>query len=104
MILIAPGIFGVLWDQDESLASKLLDGFYDVKSTQAPELIIGDNEPYHARKPLGYSLVEHAAKQNVEMALIEIRQDLIREEEGQRWAADIIFKVVGGLLDHRPAV
>lgn len=98
-----PWHFGVLWDQDEKLARQLLENFDAVRSADEPSLVVGDNEPYRASEPLGYSLVEHAAEQSVEMALIEIRQDLIRNSAGQRWAADIIYRVVQPLLDYRPA-
>ena len=96
---LRPWQFGVLWDQDEMLAKQLLHNFNNVAQLHKPPLSIGDNEPYHARQPLGYSLVEHAAKKNVEMALIEIRQDLITDEKGQQWAADILYEVIAPLLE-----
>ena len=94
-----PWHFGVLWDQDEELAKRLLANFTTIAQDHDPILVVGDNEPYHARNPLGYSLVAHAASKNVEMALIEIRQDLIADEAGQRWAAEILYQIVEPLLD-----
>ena len=97
-----PWQFGVLWDQDEALAMQLLKNFSSAANAHQPPLVIGNNEPYHARQPLGYSLVEHAAKKNVEMALIEIRQNLIADDAGQQWAADILYEVISPLIDLTP--
>ncbi len=72
----------VLWDKDPRLALPLLDGLRERTGFE-----IGDNEPYS-----GYlrndSIYRHATVRGLPNALIEIRQDLIREAEGQlNWAA-----------------
>lgn len=98
-----PWHFGVLWDRDQELAERLIRGFEQVSSTQSEPLLIGDNQPYHARAPLGYAMIKHTAELDVEMILIETRQDLVSEEKGQRWAADILYQVLAPLLDDTPA-
>jgi len=72
----------VLWDKDPRLAVPLLR---ELRTRTGLE--IGDNEPY-----TGYlrndSIYRHATVRGLPNVLIEVRQDLIREEKGQReWAA-----------------
>jgi len=94
-----PWHFGVLWDHSRELAGRLIGSFRALSDSENAGLVIGDNEPYHARDPLGYSLVEHGANRDVEIVLIEIRQDLIADAAGQEWAARIIFEAFNPLLD-----
>jgi predicted N-formylglutamate amidohydrolase len=50
-------------------------------------LNVGDNEPYFVSDETDYTIPVHGERRNVPHALIEIRQDLITEEKGQReWA------------------
>lgn len=98
-----PWHFGVLWDQEKELAASLLENFRLASATHSPALVIGDNKPYDARVPLGYAMVKHAQQLEIEMALIETRQDLVVDEAGQKWAADIIYEVLSPLLDSTPA-
>lgn len=89
-----PWEFGVLWDEPhKSMADNLLDRFSVYK-----ELTIGNNKPYPARDPKGYAQVTHAEKNGIEMALIEIRQDLIQDSAGQKWAADILYAVLKPII------
>jgi predicted N-formylglutamate amidohydrolase len=92
-----PWEFGVLWDQHEELARAVMDNLEKIGG-----LCVGDNQPYHACDPLGYAMVVHAQDRDVEMALIEIRQDLVHGYSGQDWAADILYEVLAPLLDSTP--
>jgi predicted N-formylglutamate amidohydrolase len=50
-------------------------------------LNVGDNEPYFVSDETDYTIPVHGERRNIPHALIEIRQDLIAEEKGQReWA------------------
>ncbi len=72
---------GVLWDQDPRLAVPLMR---ELRTRTGLE--IGDNEPYagHLRND---SVYRHATLRGLPNALIEIRQDQIREARGQsEWA------------------
>jgi predicted N-formylglutamate amidohydrolase len=72
----------VLWDRDPRLPIPLLN-----ELRERTGLEIGDNEPYtgHLRND---TIFRHATLRGLPNALIEIRQDLIRDEKGQRdWAA-----------------
>jgi predicted N-formylglutamate amidohydrolase len=67
---------GILWNQDERLARRLIDAL----SSEAG-MLIGDNEPYSGRS-LYYTLDTHAGARGLLHAGIEIRQDLISSPEG----------------------
>lgn len=50
-------------------------------------LHVGDNQPYFVSDDTDYTIPVHGERRNIPHALIEIRQDLIAEEKGQReWA------------------
>jgi predicted N-formylglutamate amidohydrolase len=50
-------------------------------------LTIGDNEPYFVSDATDYTIPVHGERRNIPHALIEIRQDLLTDENGQReWA------------------
>jgi predicted N-formylglutamate amidohydrolase len=76
-----PWHVGVLWDTDPRLARPLLDGFYG-----EGDLIVGDNEPYKGLL-IGDCLWQHAQQRGLASAIIEYRQDLVRDAAGQSaWA------------------
>ncbi|MAZ03467.1 MAG: hypothetical protein CMN56_10040 [Sneathiella sp.] len=55
---------------------------------QNHSLVVGDNEPYSARDPLGYTMNEHGMKRGLPNVAIEIRQDLIDTHQGaEKWAS-----------------
>jgi predicted N-formylglutamate amidohydrolase len=73
---------GILWDADPRLARPLIDGL-----RAGGDLVVGDNEPYSGALA-GDTLYRHATRRGLAHALIEIRQDLIADEEGvEAWAA-----------------
>jgi predicted N-formylglutamate amidohydrolase len=73
-----PWHVGILSAWDRRLADPLLAGLHE-----EPDLAVGDNEPYGGHLP-GDSVDRHALCHGRPNALLEIRQDLIREEAGQR--------------------
>jgi predicted N-formylglutamate amidohydrolase len=83
-----PWHVGILWDRDARLSAPMLDYFHADGG-----LIVGDNEPYRGSLE-GDCLWQHATSRDLPNALIEIRQDLIRDEQGQQqWAERIIALV-----------
>ncbi len=73
---------GVLYLSDTRLARPLLAGLQ-----QEDGLCIGDNQPYSASAETDYSLIEHAEKRGHLYVELEVRQDLVAHESGQRqWA------------------
>ena len=78
-----PWHVGVLWDKvDGRFALPMLEALHAEGG-----LIVGDNEPYTGVL-VGDCMWQHGAQRGLASALIEIRQDLIRDAAGQAgWAA-----------------
>lgn len=77
-----PWQVGMLWDRDDRLPARLLASL-----RLEPGLVVGDNEPYSGRLK-GDCLYRHGTTNGLAHALVELRQDLIADEAGQReWAA-----------------
>jgi predicted N-formylglutamate amidohydrolase len=78
-----PWHVGVLYNRDSRLAVKLID-----LMRREPGLIVGDNEPYSVTDESDYTIPVHGEQRDLLHVAIEIRQDLIADEAGQRrWAA-----------------
>ncbi len=76
---------GVLYLNDTRIALPMLQGL-----RQKSGLIIGENEPYAASALTDYSLVEHAERRGLPYVELEVRQDLLADEEGQKeWALSL---------------
>lgn len=76
---------GILHDADSRLADRMLaiaaaDGTYDVRR----------NEPYGPQDGVTHSLIEYGVRYGLPNVMIEIRNDLIRDEIGQRGMADYL--------------
>jgi predicted N-formylglutamate amidohydrolase len=77
-----PWEVGVLHADDQRLAKPLIAAL--VAQGGAP---VGENEPYGGHLP-GDAVERHALNHGRPNALIELRNDLIKEESGQKaWAA-----------------
>jgi predicted N-formylglutamate amidohydrolase len=77
-----PWHVGVLWNDDARLPEPLL-----AELRRAPELVVGDNEPYSARASYEYTLNAHARPRALPHCSLEVRQDLIDTPERARaWA------------------
>jgi predicted N-formylglutamate amidohydrolase len=74
---------GVLWDRDPRIPVPLLAALRADES-----LVVGDNEPYSAREPAGYTVRHHAVARGLPHVAVELRQDLVGDDAGaSRWAA-----------------
>lgn len=77
-----PWHVALLSNRDRRLADGLLDLL-----RQERGLVVGDNEPYFVSDTTDYTIPVHGERHGLPHALIEIRQDLIAEDGGQRqWA------------------
>lgn len=84
---------GILWDRDERMAKPLLDALY-----AEGDLIVGDNQPYHGGLE-GDTMWQHGTSRGLAHALIEVRQDLIRDAVGQRAWGERLTRLMRSLLD-----
>jgi predicted N-formylglutamate amidohydrolase len=77
-----PWHVGILWDRDPRIAVPLM-----AQLGADPTRVVGDNEPYSAREPVGYTMRAHAMAAGLPHALAEIRQDLVDTPAGAaEWA------------------
>ena len=77
-----PWQIGLIFDRDERYARSVEAGL-----KQDPALIVGMNEPYSPADRVFHTLERHAERRGLPPLMIEIRNDLIRTEDGQAsWA------------------
>lgn len=88
-----PWHVGVLWDEDPRVPVPLL------KALRAePGLVVGDNEPYSARAPAGYTVRHHAVARGLPHVAIELRQDLIAAPAGAAQWAERLARLLRPIL------
>ncbi|ANY81646.1 N-formylglutamate amidohydrolase [Microvirga ossetica] len=77
-----PWQIGLIFDRDERYAQSVEAGL-----KQDPALIVGMNEPYSPADRVFHTLERHAERRGLPPLMIEIRNDLIRTQDGQAsWA------------------
>jgi predicted N-formylglutamate amidohydrolase len=78
-----PWQVGIVFDDDRRVADLLIGGLRG-----DPALTVGINEPYSPADQVYYTVARHAGSWDLPAAMIEIRNDEIGDEAGQRnWAA-----------------
>ena len=91
-----PWHVGILWDGDGRLPQPLLAA---LRGDAA--LTVGDNQPYSARQPAGYTVRHHAFERGLPHVAIEIRQDEIADDAGAtRWAERLAAALTPILADN----
>ena len=88
-----PWHIGILHAGDDRLARPLID-LLEAEG----DLVVGENEPYLGHLP-GDSIDRHALKQGRPNVLIEIRNDLIADEAGQKAWADRLAPILTRALE-----
>ena len=74
---------GVLYNRDPRFAQILMELLHREEG-----LVVGDNEPYSVTDASDYTIPVHGEQRDLHHVALEIRQDLITDEAGQRmWAA-----------------
>ncbi len=74
---------GVLYNRDPRFAHILM-----VLLKREAGLVVGDNEPYSVTDASDYTIPVHGERRGLHHVAIEIRQDLIADDKGQReWGA-----------------
>ncbi len=89
-----PWHIGLLFADDERLARPLLE-----RLRAEPDLCVGENEPYAGHLP-GDSIDRHALQKGRPNVLIELRQDLIETETGQREWAERLAPMLTDVLEN----
>ena len=87
-----PWHVAVLWDADARLPHALLDAL-----RADDKLVVGDNEPYSGNL-IGDTMWKHGTQRSLAHAIIEVRQDLIADEVGQRQWAQRFIEIMGTML------
>lgn len=87
-----PWHFGVLWDRDDRLARPLMAALRAL-----PGIIVGDNEPYSGELE-NDCMNQHGTQRGLPHVLLEVRQDLIADEEGVSRIAALLLPVLTPLL------
>ncbi len=80
-----PWHFGVLWERDTPLAEPLMEAL-----KRNPGIVVGDNEPYSALDQFDFSRRHHASSGGLPYALLEIREDLIANQDGMAHIAALL--------------
>ena len=75
----------VLYHRDPRFPRRLLALLKEEKG-----LIVGDNEPYSVSDETDYTIPVHGERRGLPHALVEIRQDLIADDNGQRAWAELL--------------
>jgi predicted N-formylglutamate amidohydrolase len=84
-----PWHVGVLYNRDPRLAHVLMDL---LRGEQG--LVVGDNEPYSVSDATDYTIPVHGERRHLKHVEIEIRQDLIADEAGQRRWANLLARLL----------
>jgi len=85
-----PWHIGTLYHRDTRLPPLLL-GLLRAE----PDLVVGDNEPYAVSDETDYTIPVHGEARGLMNSGIEIRQDLIADQAGQRQWADRLARILG---------
>lgn len=85
-----PWHIGALYHRDTVLPPLLL------KHLRAEgDLVVGDNEPYAVNDETDYTIPVHAERRGLICTGIEIRQDLIGDQSGQKQWAERLARILG---------
>jgi predicted N-formylglutamate amidohydrolase len=81
-----PWHVGVMYGRDRRLAGAMLD-----ELGRPADIVVGDNEPYRCSDGTDYAIPIHGERAGRPAVLIEVRQDLIEHEAGQKaWGERLV--------------
>ena len=78
-----------MYNRDARLSQRLL-----ALLQQEPGLVVGDQEPYKVDDLHDYALPVYGEKRGLHHTCIEIRQDLIADERGQKEWATLLARML----------
>jgi predicted N-formylglutamate amidohydrolase len=85
-----PWHIGTLYHRDTRLPPLVLKLLRD-----EPDLVVGDNEPYAVSDETDYTIPVHGEARGLMNSGIEIRQDLIADQDGQSLWAERLARIFG---------
>jgi predicted N-formylglutamate amidohydrolase len=88
--VIRPWHIGTLYHRDTKLPPLLLNLL-----RAESDLVVGDNEPYAVSDETDYTIPVHGEARGLMNSGIEIRQDLIADQAGQKQWADRLARIFG---------
>ena len=91
-----PWHVGVLWNKYSRIAEPLMDR---LKANNS--LVVGDNQPYTAEEPYGYTIHVHGQDNGLPFVAVEIRQDLIDTHHGAESWANLMADATNHMLAAR---
>jgi predicted N-formylglutamate amidohydrolase len=80
---------GVLYNRDARFAHLLM-----ALLRREDGLVVGDNEPYSVTDDSDYTIPVHGERRGLHHVVVEIRQDLIADEKGQRAWGDRLARLL----------
>lgn len=86
---------GILHDADSRIADAMLE------AGRGSAHDIRRNEPYGPADGVTHTLIKHGLARGLRNVMIEVRNDLIRDEDGQRVMADLLAALLGNALKAR---
>jgi predicted N-formylglutamate amidohydrolase len=84
---------GVMWDKDPRIPVPFIRNLADMDG-----VCVGDNEPYSGDHPHDFTIDFHAEANGLPHVGIEVRQDLVGDQEGARKWANILADALEGVL------
>ncbi|HWW46876.1 MAG TPA: N-formylglutamate amidohydrolase [Xanthobacteraceae bacterium] len=88
-----PWHIGTLYNRDTALAPRVYEAL-----TREGDLVVGNNQPYAVSNTTDYTIPVHGEGRGLPNSGIEIRQDLIAHEDGQRDFADRLARILQKIL------
>lgn len=91
-----PWHIGIIHDDDLSLAGPMINALREDDT-----VVVGDNQPYSPADRVYFTLERHGRSRGLACAMIEIRNDEISGETGQRRWADMLAGILADLSPER---
>jgi predicted N-formylglutamate amidohydrolase len=89
-----PWQFGILWDKDPRIPLPLMDNLRAFDN-----VLVGDNEPYSGKHMADFTIDHHAEAAGIPHVSIEIRQDLISDENGVNEWTELLYQALQPILE-----
>jgi predicted N-formylglutamate amidohydrolase len=81
-----PWHIGICWESDRRIARPVMEAL-----GRAPDIVVGDNQPYNLDLREDYSVPVHAMRRGLPHLQVEFRQDLVATPAGARHWADVLL-------------